>query len=62
MRQYISKDLNSPASPPMVFQIKDGYWKASEVQIRAGFLNILNTGWPRFRYTLPLFPGLRYLQ
>ncbi|HHL8026085.1 TPA: DUF1833 family protein [Escherichia coli] len=62
MRQYISTDLNSPASPPMVFQIKDGYWKASEVQIRAGFLNILNTGWPRFRYTLPLFPGLRYLQ
>lgn len=61
MRQYISTDLSSPASPPMVLQIKDGYWNASEVQITAGFLNILDTAWPRYRYTLPNFPGLRYL-
>jgi hypothetical protein len=32
----------------MVLQIKDGYWNASEVQITAGFLNILKTA------TLPL--------
>lgn len=62
MRQYISTDLSAPASPPMVLQIKDGYWNASEVQITAGFLNILKTAWPRYRYTLPDFPGLRYLQ
>lgn len=62
MRRYISTDLSSPASPPLVFQIKDGYWKATEVQIKAGFLNILDTAWPRYRYTLPDFPGLRYLQ
>ncbi len=62
MRQYISTDLNFPSAPPLVFQIKDGYWKAAEVQIKAGFLNILKTGWPRYRYTLPVFPGIRYLQ
>jgi len=62
MRQYISTDLSSPASPPIVLQIKDGYWNATEVQITAGFLNILKTAWPRYRYTLPNFPGLRYLQ
>lgn len=62
MRQYISTDLSSPASPPIVLQIKDGYWNATEVQITAGFLNILKTAWPRYRYTLPVFPGLRYLQ
>lgn len=62
MRQYISTDLSSPSAPPLVFQIKDGYWKSTEVQIRAGFLNILDTAWPRYRYTLPVFPGLRYLQ
>lgn len=62
MRQYISTDLSSPSAPPLAFQIKDGYWKATEVQIKAGFLNILKTGWPRYRYTLPVFPGLRYLQ
>ncbi|WP_113382972.1 DUF1833 family protein [Escherichia coli] len=62
MRQYISTDLSSPASPQIVLQIKDGYWNATEVQITAGFLNILKTAWPRYRYTLPVFPGLRYLQ
>lgn len=62
MRQYVSTQLNAPASPPIVLQIKDGYWKATEVQITAGFLNILKTAWPRYRYTLPNFPGLRYLQ
>ena len=61
MRQYISTDLGYPAAPPIVLQIKDGYWKATEVQITAGFLNILKTAWPRYRYTLPVFPGLRYL-
>ncbi|MDU2018744.1 MAG: DUF1833 family protein [Leclercia adecarboxylata] len=62
MRQYISNDLSFPSAPPLVFQIKDGYWKGTEVQIKAGFLNILKTGWPRYRYTLPVFPGIRYLQ
>ncbi|WOI83508.1 DUF1833 family protein [Citrobacter braakii] len=62
MRQYISTDLKSPASPPVVLQIKDGQWTATQVQITAGFLNILKTAWPRYRYTLPDFPGLRYLQ
>lgn len=62
MRQYISTDLSFPSAPPLVFQIKDGYWKGTEVQIKAGFLNILKTGWPRYRYTLPVFPGIRYLQ
>lgn len=62
MRQYISTDLGYPAAPPIVLQIKDGYWNATEVQITAGFLNILKTAWPRYRYTLPVFPGLRYLQ
>lgn len=62
MRQYISTDLSFPSAPPLVFQIKDGYWKTTEVQIKAGFLNILDTAWPRYRYTLPVFPGLRYLQ
>ncbi|MGY7488892.1 ArsR family transcriptional regulator, partial [Klebsiella pneumoniae] len=24
-------------------------------------MNILDTAWPRYRYTLPVFPGLRYI-
>jgi hypothetical protein len=59
MRQHVDR-FEHPASPPMVLQIKDGYWNATEVQITAGFLNILKTA--ALRYTLPNFPGLRYLQ
>lgn len=61
-RRYISTDLSAPASPPFTLTIKEGSWTATEVQITAGYMNILDTAWPRFRYTLPLFPGLRYLQ
>ncbi|MEG9766731.1 DUF1833 family protein [Enterobacter hormaechei] len=61
-RRYISTDLSAPASPPFTLAIKEGYWTATEVQITAGYMNILDTLWPRNRYTLPLFPGLRYLQ
>lgn len=61
-RRYISTDLLAPASPPFTLVIKEGSWTATEVQITAGYMNILDTAWPRFRYTLPLFPGLRYLQ
>lgn len=61
-RRYISTDLNAPAAPPFTLTIKDGYWKASVVQLTAGYMNILDTAWPRYRFTLPFFPGLRYLQ
>lgn len=61
-RRYVSTDLSAPAAPPFTLAIKEGSWTATEVQITAGYMNILDTAWPRFRYTLPLFPGLRYLQ
>lgn len=61
-RRYVSSDLSAPATPPFTLSVKEGYWTAMEVQITAGYMNILDTAWPRFRYTLPLFPGLRYLQ
>ncbi|WP_129937632.1 DUF1833 family protein [Escherichia coli] len=61
-RRYVSSDLSAPATPPITLEIKEGYWTATEVQITAGYMNILDTAWPRYRYTLPNFPGLRYLQ
>ncbi|KGA31111.1 DUF1833 family protein [Pectobacterium odoriferum] len=60
-RRYISTDLSAPATVPIQLAIKSGYWTSTEAQITAGYMNILDTAWPRFRYTLPLFPGLRYL-
>lgn len=60
-RNYISTDLVAPASTPYTLAVKSGSWTALQVQIKAGYMNILDTAWPRYRYTLPNFPGLRYL-
>ncbi|NPE52421.1 DUF1833 domain-containing protein [Dickeya dadantii] len=60
-RNYVSTDLAAPASTPYTLTIKSGYWTALEVQIKAGYMNILDTAWPRYRYTLPYYPGLRYI-
>ena len=60
-RSFISTDLAGPAAVPYTLKIKSGYWTATEAQITAGYMNILDTAWPRYRYTLPVFPGLRYI-
>ncbi|HGM5351280.1 TPA: DUF1833 family protein [Serratia marcescens] len=60
-RHYLSTDLTAPASPPFTLTIKSGYWTSIEVQITAGYMNVLDTAWPRRRFTLPDYPGLRYL-
>ncbi|HHL0202577.1 TPA: DUF1833 family protein [Raoultella ornithinolytica] len=60
-RSFISTDLAAPAEVPYTLKIKSGYWTATEAQITAGYMNILDTAWPRYRYTLPVFPGLRYI-
>lgn len=60
-RHYVSTDLAAPASSPIRLAIKSGYWTASQVQITAGYMNILDSAWPRKRYTLNEHPGLRYL-
>lgn len=60
-RCFVSTDLTAPTEKPYSMSIKGGYWTAIEVQITAGYLNVLDTAWPRYRYTLPYFPGLRYI-
>lgn len=60
-RNYISTDLAAPASVPYKLIIKSGTWTAMQAQITAGYMNVLDTAWPRYRYTLPDYPGLRYM-
>ncbi|EPG8764691.1 TPA: DUF1833 family protein [Raoultella ornithinolytica] len=59
-RSFISTDLAAPAAVPYTLAIKSGYWTATEAQTTAGYMNVLDTAWPRNRYTLNYFPGLRY--
>lgn len=60
-RQYVSTDLNAPASVPYTLAIKSGSWTALQAQITAGYMNVLDTAWPRYRYTLNDIPALRYM-
>ncbi len=60
-RNYLSTDLAAPASVPYTLAIKSGSWTATQAQITAGYMNVLDTAWPRYRYTLNGFPGLRYI-
>lgn len=61
-RQYISTDLSAPSSIPYTMAIKSGQWTSLQVQITAGYMNWLDSAWPRNRYDLVNHPGLRYLQ
>lgn len=60
-RNYVSTDLSAPAAPPYTLAIKSGHWTATQANITAGYMNILDSAWPRYRYTLNNFPGLRYM-
>ena len=60
-RRYISTDLSAPATAPYTLDVKNGSWTPAAVQITAGYMNILDTAWPRNRYNLADHPGLRYL-
>ncbi|MGC5620422.1 DUF1833 family protein [Enterococcus faecalis] len=60
-RVYISTDLTAPAEQPHWFTVKSGQWTATQVDITAGYFNLLETAWPRRTYNLLDFPGLRYI-
>lgn len=60
-RAFTSDDLGAPAYAPNRFTIKNGSVTATQVSLNAGYFNLLDTAWPRNRYTLNTFPGLRYL-
>ena len=60
-RPYLESDLEAPAEPPYRFEVKGGQWTATQVDITAGYFNLLETGWPRKTYNLIDFPMLRYI-
>lgn len=61
MRQYLESDLSAPAERPYRMEIKNGQWSPTQADITAGYMNILDTAWPRWLYNLIQFPGLRYI-
>lgn len=61
LRQYLESDLTAPAERPYRLEVKNGQWSAMQADLTAGYMNILDTGWPRWLYNLNQFPGLRYI-
>lgn len=51
-----------PAETPTRMVVKQATWTATDVQLTAGYMNLLDTQYPRRRYTLNFAPGLRYIQ
>ena len=60
-REYISTDLTAPAGPVYKMIMRGGTFQGLMVQIEAGYYDLLNTQWPRKRYTADFAPGLRYI-
>jgi predicted ABC-type sugar transport system permease subunit len=59
-RTYLHSDLSAPAEPPLVLTMAGGSFEGSVVQIRAAYFDLLNTAWPRDRYTIDFAPGLAF--
>lgn len=59
-REFLSTDLTAPAITPIKMTLRGGQFEGIMVQIEAGYYDLLNTAWPRERYTLDKYPGLRY--
>lgn len=60
-REFLSSDLTAPAINPVEMTMRGGQFQGIMVQIEAGYYDLLNTAWPRNRYTVDFAPGLRYI-
>lgn len=60
-REYLSTDTSAPARTPIRMVISGGQFSGAMVQIEASYFDMLNTAWPRERYTVESAPGVKYL-
>lgn len=60
-REYVSTDLLNPARRPLRMIVTGGSMKGGQAQFQASFYDLLNSAWPRERYTAQTAPGVRYL-
>lgn len=60
-RVFLDQDHSAPSQAPYVMTVAGGVMEEDMLTIQAGFFNMLNTAWPRDRYTTKFAPGLTYL-
>ena len=61
-REFYADDLSAPASTPIKMTLRGGSTEGITVGIEAGYFDLLNVGWPRFRYTPEFASGLKYFE
>jgi len=60
-REYLSTDTSAPAAAPIRMTVLGGEFEETSLGIEASYFDLLNTAWPRERYTLANAPGTKYL-
>lgn len=61
-REYLSTDTSAPARNPITLTVIGGAFEGLQAQFECSYYDMLNTAWPRERYTVDKAPGLKYMQ
>lgn len=60
-RVWLDSDKSAPSQAPYYMVVNGGSMEEDKLTIQAGFFDLINTAWPRDRYTTKFAPGLTYL-
>lgn len=58
---YLESDLSAPAERPYVAKVLNANMEGPTVNLTLGYFDLINSAWPRDRYTLEFARGLSYL-
>lgn len=61
-REYLSTDKAAPSRNPITLNVVGGVFEGLTAQFECSYNDMLNTAWPRERYTIDKAPGLKYMQ
>lgn len=59
-RLFTSADLNL-VEEDYTMDLKSASWNNLQIELTCGYMGILDTAWPRNRYTLIFSPGIRWI-
>lgn len=59
--EFLASDKSAPASRPYKMILAGGQFEGVEAQFEGSYQDLLNTAWPRERYTAQNAPGIKYL-
>lgn len=60
-RTYLESDITAPAERPYVMTLNGGQFEDGQFMADGSYYDLLNTAWPRERYTAETAPGIQWL-